>query len=217
MSFFVILGLTQDPRRFRLPTSPAGFEGRSGGRNDNASGFTLIESVVVMAIVSMVSVLALNAIPVLRAHQELVADTENFRSLLFDSKQRTVNQVRPPSCLSQYEINNPLRAACSDVGIAIYLGELIQYANTANQNQHTYEPGIAGDFEIAKIKIVSTVEMPRSLKSLLFISMPPTVVTYSDGAIISPGNNASSKIYLNASDGSTRVIIIHSLGTIDIE
>ncbi|HLC49420.1 MAG TPA: hypothetical protein VJI96_03490 [Candidatus Andersenbacteria bacterium] len=177
-------------------------------------GFSLVESLVVVAIISTLTVLGLTAIPGLRSHQELVTDTENFRAMLLDSKQRTINQVRPADCLPGLAVDDPARAACSDVGVAFAYGELIQYANTANQDQYTYETGVSGDYEISRKNIVSTV-LDGSAISFLFISAPPTVKTYADGGLLGVANDAAP-ITLIATDGSTRTVTVHSLGTIDI-
>lgn len=179
-----------------------------------SAGFSLVESMVVVTMVSILSIMSLQAIPALRAHQELVTDTETIRALLLDAKQRALNQVRPEDCLSGFAVTDSARAGCSDVGVALRQGEIIQFANS-------HETGGSGpkydtnDYVIVRSKAASKIKF-GSPTSLLFLGNPPATILYKDGAEIAAGD-FSTKIILTASNGRERTITVYSSGTIDVQ
>lgn len=185
------------------------------------TGFSLVESVVVVSIISILTVMSFTAIPALRSHQELVGDTEKIRELIIDAKQRTLNQVRPEACLTSIGAasDSPEGAVCSDAGVAIQFGEIIEFANTyaPTANKYEYDQGgtLTRDYVISRSKPVTTITGGSGGTSLLFVSAPPSVELYNRGALLA--GTASETITLTASNGSTRTLRIHPLGTIDIE
>ena len=201
--------------------------GSSNGpmRGDNSSGFTFVESLVVVAIISILTTMSVVAIPSLRAHQDLVADTETIRALLLDAKQRTLNQVRPEKCLDSLEVDleDILRAPCSDVGVAIDQDkrEIIEFADTSTagvykdkyDGERANEPG-SGDYVITRSRLATNLD-EGSTKSLLFVGVPPSAQLYKDGGSMSASSTATIKLTSNR--GTTRTITVYSFGTIDVE
>ncbi len=188
------------------------------------SGFTLIESLVVVSIIGILTSMSLVAIPGIRAHQQLVADTESIRALLLDAKQRTLNQVRPEDCLRfpGIDLDDPVRTSCSDVGVALdgTTQEIIQFADTNTLGLHTYNaerPGVAGsgDHVITRARLSSKIEA-GSATSLLFVGVPPSAELYKDGDKLVGGEHFAS-ITLTATNGSQRTIKVYSFGTVDIQ
>lgn len=184
-------------------------------------GFTLVESLVVVLMVIVLTALAVRSIPALRSHQEIVTDTELIRSLLSDAKQRTLNQVRPSDCLPQLPVDSPARAVCSDVGIAIRNGEIIEFANTfrgGSNGTFTYDVNngrsVAGDYIIYRTKLATKISGGGSAMSFLFYNVPPSVQFYRNGSLFN--DTIMEKITLTASNKSKRTIQIHSLGVVDI-
>lgn len=172
------------------------------------SGFSLIESLVIISIISILSSVSLVALPAARAHQQLVSDTELIKSLLLDSKQRALNQVRPEECVQKTSDST----LCSDVGIVFNNnGSIAQFADTNNNNN--YNPG---DDEIVTHNLASQVQVvAENASSILFRSVPPSVETYKNGGIMGPEDKAT--ITLTASSGETRTLVVHQFGTIDIK
>ncbi|MDA1169186.1 MAG: hypothetical protein O3A36_02515 [bacterium] len=191
-----------------------------------ARGFSLVESMVIVSMISILSVMSLRAIPALRSHQELIADTEKIRALLLDAKQRTLNQIRPDDCLDTYDVDDPVRAACSDTGLGLQWGEIIEFSNSYYKGKgsvHIYDYDFKGlpretlqsDYVINRSKPVTRVQL-GSPTSLLFKSTPPTVELYRNGTLVTPDDD-STKITLIASNGSKRTLTIYSSGTIDVD
>jgi len=167
--------------------------------------------------------MSLKAIPALRSHQELVTDTEKIRALLLDARQRTSNQVRPENCLSHLPVEDLRRAACSDTGVALQWGEIIEFANTEDSAEGGPKYDWDGDdiqrpakdYVLTRSKPVTRIK-PGNPQSLLFIGNPPSTVLYIDGTEVLAGDDPT-KIILTASNGSTRTISVYSSGTMDIE
>ncbi len=175
---------------------------------EKSRGFSLIESLIVISIVGMVTTMSLQAFPAIRAHQQLISDTEQIRSLLLDSKQRALNQVRPEDCMPDLPVESKDRAVCSDVGIAFVNNELIQFADTVGENRD-YDPS---DYVIVKFPLSTKLEGITA--SLLFTSLPPSVALHANGVALGP--NESATIELHAPGGKERMLIIRPFGTIDI-
>lgn len=173
----------------------------------NQSGFSLVESLVIISIISILASLSLVALPAARSHQELIADTELIQSLLLDSKERALNQVRPEECMSELPAEDTLRAPCSDVGIDFETaGEVIQFADL-NEGNGRYTDT---DYKIVTHALSSTV----SSDPIVFKSVPPSVETYRNGKVMDPEDVAT--ITLTASNGETRTLEMRQFGTLDI-
>ncbi len=174
------------------------------------SGFSLIESLVIVSIISIIAALSLTAFPAVRAHQQLVSDTELIKSLLLDSKERALNQVRPEKCLDQFEAGDKARAGCSDVGIAFVGKEIIQFADTTGTTKR-YN---MGDYTIVRLKL-STKIVTGSVRSLLFYSNPPSVFLHAN-SVAAMGPQGTAPINLLANNGATRKLEVTQFGTINI-
>lgn len=174
-------------------------------------GFSLIESLVIVSIMGILTGLALQAFPSVRAHQQLVADTEQIRSLLLDAKQRTLNQVRPEDCKPiPGDQESKERASCSDVGISFQDGEIVQFADTTEDNVYSFS-----DYSVVKMPLSTKVKNTSTAFTLLFKSTPPSLDFYVDGRLIGEGETRT--IILQADNGTERTLTIHPFGTIDVQ
>lgn len=174
-------------------------------------GFSLVESLVIISIISILASLSLTALPAARSHQQLISDTELIKSLLTDSKQRALNQVRPEDCLRDDENpQSPSRAGCSDVGIHFSENTVTQFAD-ANKSG-TYN---GGDYTIAKHEMATLSGGEDNAREILFKSVPPSVEAYKDGGVMSPSSEAI--ITLTASSGEIRTLTVKQFGTVDIQ
>ncbi len=196
-----------------------GKRGAARTQDDNSAGFTFVESLVVVAIITILTTMSVVAIPSLRAHQDLVADTETIRALLLDAKQRTLNQVRPEKCLEDLEVDleDILRAPCSDVGVAIdtEAREIVEFAdtNTGSSGARKYN---TGDYVITRSRLATNLNATReNAKSLLFVGVPPSAEMYVDGNGLSA--SATASIHLISNRETKRTITVYSFGTIDVE
>lgn len=175
-------------------------------------GFSLIESLIVVSIIALMSALALQAIPIARSNQQMIADTEQIRALLLDAKERSLNQVRPDTCLPMADMASKDRAVCSDVGVAIDGNKLIEFADTDGNNR--YSASGPRDYVITTYDLSATVGV-GSVSSLVFSSVPPSTLLYKDGALMAPSSTA--KIILDGYPPLSRTLLVHSYGTIDVE
>lgn len=172
------------------------------------TGFSLVESLVIISIISILTSISLVALPAARAHQQLVSDTELIRSLLLDSKQRALNQLRPEKCVEF--VAEVVRPQCSDVGIDINTGgSVIQFADLNANGKYN-----SGDYTVATHSM-ATIMSSSAIEALVFKSAPPSVHLYKNTQIMGPSDTA--QITLTASNGTTRTLAVHPLGTIDVE
>lgn len=176
------------------------------------SGFSLIESLVVVSLIGILTGMSMVAIPALRAHQQIATDTESIRAMLLDAKQRTLNQVRPENCLPGLDPEDVGRATCSDTGIALQGGEIIEYANTAAVSAQRYN---SGDYVITRSKLSSAIDT-GSAASILFVGVPPSAVMYKDGTALT-GSNPYTDIKLISSNGTKRTLRVYSFGTLEVQ
>ena len=179
------------------------------------SGFSLIESLIVISIISIMSALSLQALPIARSNQELIGDTEQIRALLSDAKERALNQVRPSDCLPMDDMTSVDRSPCSDVGIAFSGSQVIEFADT---NQNNYYDDSSTDYVIATYDLTAAPGND-SVTSLVFKSIPPSVLLYSatdnSSALMGPSDTAT--IVLDGYGDLSRTLIVHSYGTIDLQ
>ena len=179
-------------------------------KRGSTAGFTLIESVMVIVIISMMSALALQSLPIARSNQQLIADTEQIRALMLDAKERALNQVRPSTCLPGDDSASVDRAACSDVGIAFSGNKVIEFADTTAPH-YKYN---AGDYIIATFDLTSPPGTGTT-SSFLFESTPPSTILYANGIIMAPGDTGT--IILNGYGSLSRTLIVRPYGTIDVQ
>ena len=149
-----------------------------------SSGFTLLEVVIVMTILTIMTYLVVSALPPARVNQRLESDVQQFRSLISRAQQLAVNEVRPDSCLARAGANEETQRRCSNVGVVARTGELVLFADLDGDRRYS---GPA-DFEIEKIPQTADVNDGREA-DIVFEADPPEVFMYADSRIIGAGQS----------------------------
>ncbi len=179
------------------------------------SGFSLIESLVMISIITILTSISVAALPAVRAHQALVSDTEQIRSLLLDSKQRALNQVRPEACVRQAESEGKDPRRCSDVGIVFTGGNVVQYADI--QPNFRYDAD-KKDYVFATYEMQSVLVNSLSINHFLFYGNPPSVDLVADGRRVEPGETKGVVLeFGTGEDRQRRAVEVSSFGTIEIK
>ncbi|MBI3256039.1 MAG: prepilin-type N-terminal cleavage/methylation domain-containing protein [Candidatus Andersenbacteria bacterium] len=166
--------------------------GTASRRSAARSGMTLIEVVVSVAIIAVISALLLSALPLIRSQQQLRATVQYIQSNLRLAQQAALNETRAPGCLTRAGDDKERQRQCSDVGIAVRNGELVQYADT--QNDNTFSE--TADFIISKEKLPNAVTVPAI--SWLFEATPPTIILWVNGRT-QPSNEPADLVIQAAS------------------
>lgn len=167
-------------------------------------GFTLLEVVVTVTIVSLLTLIVTAALPAARSHQALRLAQQQVSDGLAAASHRAINEIRPPAC------TNRVAAAkrCSDVGVALQAGELIIFADTAEPQDWQYSEG--------QDEILATITLPTGVtterQSFVFIATPPTLELYHDGQLMA----AQEKIPLVLVSDRARVpLTVSSYGQVE--
>lgn len=175
-----------------------------------SAGFTLVEAVVIITIISILTALSVFALPEARHNQRLVTDSERIQAALRSAERYAINEVRTDECLEYVGNDSELRRRCSNVGIALQGKKLVTFADTTG-NQ-TYTEG--SDFLLSEQEISTELEGDGAWRSFVFEATPPTIYTYADGAIISPQISATITL---RSGKQTRTLEIHPYGRVEIK
>lgn len=156
------------------------------------SGFTLLEVVVVITILSLLTLIVTTALPTARAHQGLRLARQQVIDVFAQASHRALNEVRAEPCLGRAAE----RKRCSDVGVALRQNALILFGDTAEPQDWQYTPD--------QDEVFSTMALPAGVtvasQSFVFIATPPTVEVYAQGRLITP----AQKIPLTLISGTTQ-------------
>lgn len=145
-------------------------------------GFTLIETLVTISIVSLITAILVVSWPWAREQQAFTLATQVIASRLKEAQQYAINEQRPERCEAQRQ--------CSVVGIAVRGAELVMFADTRGLNQQYDEAaGVTGDFIIQKQTLPSAVTTDAGQwQSWVFKAVPPNVISFGPtGEEIAPG------------------------------
>lgn len=145
--------------------------------SSEAKGFTLIEVVVGIAIVSIITILTVTAFPFIRERQQVSLATQEFESALRRAQQLALFETRHPQCLQNVGSEAEKQRRCSDVGIVVDESELITYADTVSDDRYTPDE----DFVLSRIPVPANVVV--SAKAFLFEASPPTITMFVDGEV----------------------------------
>ena len=146
--------------------------------NRQYAGFTLIEVVVTMAILSALVTLLTVGYPTTRDNQALQLAQQQLQFLVRDAQQQALNEEREEECLNQFSPDDAEQRRCSDVGLSFRDQIVIMFADTSGDDL-IYDAGAGGDYVITSQELSATV---ASQDSLLFIAQPPTIRLLVNGA-----------------------------------
>ena len=137
-------------------------------------GYTLLEVVVGIGIISLVATLLAVGYPSTRDAQELLLAEQQLQSLVRDAQERALNEERLPDCLATVaEEDSKL---CSDSGVALRGQVITLFADTAGADQR-FTAGL--DFVLAEVALpggVTAVDL-----DLVWLGVPPTTTLYANG------------------------------------
>lgn len=140
-------------------------------------GFTLLETAVVLAIMSILTGLILTSWPRTRQQQALLLATEQIQTLIRTAQQKALNEDRAEACLATVEDTPESRRLCSDVGVAIKGNTIVMFADTINPSENKYDdtPDSPHDFLIEQQTLALGVTGPSGWQSFIFEATPPTI------------------------------------------
>lgn len=171
-------------------------------------GFTLLEVLVTLAIITIVTFMATLAFPIIREREALVNARQQISSALRAAQTQALNEQRRPDCLARVG-DSPLAAKkCSDVGIFLQAEKLITFADTNDNNQYDSQ-----DF------LESEGSLPRPVTvlgaaSIVIEATPPNVAMWHNGRVVPAGSQVAVK--LRAGRG-TLPLSISSYGILENE
>ncbi len=142
-----------------------------------SSGFTLIEIVVSVVIVSTLAAIIAVAFPSARDQQRLGLTQQEIQLRLREARQRALNEDRPSECLLRYADDDlKHRRRCSDIGVYVAGQELTLYADTSGDGSYS----AAGDYVLSAATLPASV-VSSGVQSFQFIAAPPTIGLFVDG------------------------------------
>ncbi len=153
-----------------------------------ARGVTLIETVVVISIMTILTVLGMRAVPVVRHNQRLISDSELIQFLLRQAERSALNEVRAEECLQVVGDDEEVQKRCSNIGIAIQDSSVWLFADLSGDQNFSAED----DFVLEQYTLASKAVIPTGVvsESLVFEAVPPTVALFANGAPVTPKDPA---------------------------
>ncbi len=147
-------------------------------------GFTLVESMVIIAIISILSLLSAAALPRARASQQLTVSGQQLQALFNGAQQQSLDEVRTEPCLVIAGGDAAREKACSNIGVGIQGTSAVVFADL--DGSRTYQAPT--DFLIATHTLTagSTNTEPDYWQSFVFEATPPTVTLFADGIVVGP-------------------------------
>ena len=140
-------------------------------------GYTLLEVVVGIGIISLVATLLAVGYPSTRDTQELLVAQQRFEALLRDAQEQARNEERSPDCLAT--VLEEDRKACSDIGLALRGQTITLFADTFGADRR-YTAG--DDFVLAQQQLPEGVLVADL--DLVWLGVPPTTTLYADGVAV---------------------------------
>lgn len=137
-------------------------------------GFTLLETAVVLAIISILTGLILVGWPANRQHQALLLATQQVQTTIRTAQQKALNEDRPQACLD----TGIVPKNCSDVGVAMNGSQILIFADTQDPLADRYNvaaSGQPGDYVIEKQTLPLGVTGPTNWQAFIFEATPPNI------------------------------------------
>jgi len=147
-------------------------------------GFTLIESIVIIVIISILSAIAASAIPHARDSQQLTVSGQQVQALLSSAEQKAVNELRTEECLTAVGDDKEAQKTCSNVGVAVKGVDAVIFSDTDPDRQYAPEK----DFVLSRhtLQARQVLEAEEDWQTFLFEATPPSITLFADGQPVSP-------------------------------
>jgi type II secretory pathway pseudopilin PulG len=138
------------------------------------SGYTLIEAVVVLGIISLLAAFTLAAWPHLRERQALLIVRQQVQTLFREVQSQAFYEARSTTCLQLFAPDDPDQTRCSDLGLAFRDRKLRIFADTDGNLRYS-----SSDFVLAEETLAAGVSTPYTdWSSLLFQAVPPNITLF---------------------------------------
>lgn len=148
-------------------------------------GFTLLEVLVTLAIITIVTFLAATAFSIIREREALIHARQQISSIVRAAQTQALNEQRHPACLAEVE-DSPLAAKqCSDIGVFLQGEKVIVFADTNDNNQYDDQ-----DFRESESSLPRPVTVLGTI-SIVIEATPPNVVLWHNGRVVPAGNQIS--------------------------
>jgi prepilin-type N-terminal cleavage/methylation domain-containing protein len=148
------------------------------------SGFTLIEVMVTIAIVTITTVIVATGFPRLRDQQQQLLARQQITSLIREAQQQSINGQRPDKCLST--VAGDQAKKCSQAGLALRGNEYYLFLDTSNNDDRKFT-NEKSDFIISHGNLPGGVTVASAAwRSFLFVPDPPSTTLYVDGEVVTP-------------------------------
>lgn len=162
-------------------------------------GFTLIEVMVTITIISILAAIITVALPKSRESQDLILAGQQLQSLVREAQKRALNEQRDQPCVDQAAEAK----YCSDVGLHIETTTVRMFADIASDGDYT-----AADYTIYTADLVGGVSIETPL-TLLFRAVPPTITLFVN-------NGETDAVTLRLQSGAVlHTLIVNRYGQIE--
>lgn len=183
--------------------------GRTRIKNTTETGFTLIETLVTITMITILTFLTVTAFPIVRANQRLQNDIYELRALFADAQQRAVNEVRDEACLERLG-GNTKESVCSNVGVVLAERQFIEFADIDGNRIFS-----RADYEIATRNHASDIAEAGDVNlSVVFEATPPSTFTFINNDPLGP---TSSRGFGLKSGVAERRLRIKQFGILEID
>lgn len=146
-------------------------------------GFSLLEIVVVIGIMSVLTTVTVSALPIARSNQRLKNDIQQLRTLFSIVQQQALNEVRDQACLDQVGEDRQLQIRCSTVGVALDDYSATVFADLDGNWLFTPET----DYVISQHALESQISAEK--QTIVFQAVPPSLYMVADGDPIAPSGS----------------------------
>lgn len=177
---------------------------------DSAGGFTLLEILVSVVIVSVLTTIITVGFRVSRDNQRIVLAKQELEALIRDTQKRAFNEEREERCLrSLPESALDRRRRCADVGIVLEGNRVTQFADTHGEIGDRFFT--TGDYTVTTLPLASSQGVSIGEKTtLLFKGVPPTIELLVNGRVIT----APVELVLR-SGTATKTLLLHPYGQLE--
>lgn len=173
-------------------------------------GFTLVEVLITITILSILTLMIASALPKVRNNQKLTLDAQQIERAMHTAVQRAMNEVREEACLTLAGSQTEEQKRCSNVGIAFQDSQMIMYSDLNGDRLYTGQ----GDYVQETFTLRSAVEAGGGSAWLSFLveASPPNILLFKNAAVVSE----SSPISLRLISGSqNRELTIFPYGRVE--